>query len=1031
VLSETAAAPDQPTSDQPASEQSQTGQPSDDFDDYEPLTPELVEEEAIRGDFVMRWAVVLMAFLLGSTRIVETPTLVHIKTGQYLANNGILPPRQDVFSYTAADRPWANLAWLFDLVIAGLHGIGQFPAISVAKALIISLAFWLIGRISRPGTPTWWGSICSVLALLSFHTRVSAQPTLVTLLGLALVMTLVFELRQFPSRPTGGSKRLWLLVPLFLVWCNLDPRAWLGLVFLLLYAIGDALGAWLQSPVALPSESRKQLWQVTGASVAATLVHPFWWKSLAAPWLIYAVEYPAVRDYIQETVLESERVPTVSTLLYFPMTTEAFWLNLNLAAIAALAILALTLVACALNRSRLDCGHVMAYLGFVLLAVVCLHELPAAAVVAGVIATLNGQEWYATRCRQSYSIETGELVFSRGGRALTVICFALIGFLGGTGRLRDPSAGRPGFGLDYNLGMQLGDLEKQLGGAANFDDRPFNTLLAQGDQLIWLGQRVFADSRVGVYYSPDDDDNLLDLHLKTREALRPRRAGDVQKPSEGPRNLVWRRTFDRYDITHIVIRLASNRDYEMLSELLQESRNWEWTGLGPTAAVFYRANVKGRELEKYKEFVAAHKVDFRKRAYQGTERLEYGRDRGIRPPSFYKQHFWSTKVEAPAEVHEAMQLVVLAKFQGLPRRLDASRAAMTYLAIRLAQSGLSKDPDAVTGYLALGEAYDFLSQLEYSTSRGLRQPRNGVRYLQAVAAYNQSLIGDPANVAAHKALVKLYGEARRLDLVLRHLLEIDKQMAAHPEAYSEDDVLNTGKQIGQLEKLMKQYEDEITQQVGSNPNPLAQAEGFLQRGCLLRALKEFEVAGAQTAGNPQFEQLRVTLLLEVGRVDEAYEAAGRFVQMAQKAGLADSGEIMGVACLPQADYDGAMERWLTAAAEVERRMLQKIVLTLPPRLIDPNAPWPVSTTRVATENFFQTPETVAGLKIDVALVCVESGKMKEAQQYFHEALADSPDSQSRPFIAYYLYDITDGKEEIDMVPPSDRVSEMFAPDEGE
>jgi tetratricopeptide (TPR) repeat protein len=546
--------------------------------------------------------------------------------------------------------------------------------------------------------------------------------------------------------------------------------------------------------------------------------------------------------------------------------------------------------------------------------------------------------------------------------------------------------------------------------------------------LIWLGEQAFADSRIALYYSDDEDDNLLDLHLRTRDALRVRRAG-ATKPVEGPKSLIWGRTFDKYDITHIVIRIASNRDYEVLSELLQDSQRWEWTSLGPTAAVFYRLNVKGPELDKYKEFVASHKIDFHKRAYHDTERLDHGRDRPIRPPSFYKQHFWSNKVEAPAEVHEAFQLVTLAKYSGLPRRLDSSRGAMVQLAIRLAQAGLSKDPDAVAGYLALGEAYDFLSQLEYSVSRGVRQPRNGVRYLQAVASFNQALVGDPDNSAAHKSLVKLYGEAHRLDLVLRHLLVLDQQMSAHPESYMEDDLLNTGKQISQYEKMLKSHEDEINQRAGSNPHPLALFEGYLQRGCLLRALQELDRAGAQVAGNPQLEQMRVSLLLETGRVDDAFEAASRFVQMAQKSGLADSGEIMAVACLPQAEYEIATDRWLASAAEVERRALQKLALTLPPRFIDPNAPWPISTTRVATEYFFQSPETVAAMKVNVALAYLEFGETKLAEQFFHDALAGCPDTQNRSLIAYYIYELTDGKEEIDLVPPTDRVSELFAPEE--
>lgn len=56
--------------------------PEDQLPDYEPLTPELVEDEAIRGDFVIRWAVVLLALLFGWTQIDDTSLLVRIRNGQ-------------------------------------------------------------------------------------------------------------------------------------------------------------------------------------------------------------------------------------------------------------------------------------------------------------------------------------------------------------------------------------------------------------------------------------------------------------------------------------------------------------------------------------------------------------------------------------------------------------------------------------------------------------------------------------------------------------------------------------------------------------------------------------------------------------------------------------------------------------------------------------------------------------------------------------------------------------------------------------
>ncbi len=380
-----------------------------------------------------------------------------------------------------------------------------------------------------------------------------------------------------------------------------------------------------------------------------------------------------------------------------------------------------------------------------------------------------------------------------------------------------------------------------------------------------------------------------------------------------------------------------------------------------------------------------------------------------------------------------MQLVQLAKYPGLPRDLDNSRGAMAHLAIRLAQVGLAKDPDAVTGYLALGAAYELLSRWEYTYSQGVRQPRNGLRYLQSVAAYNQALIGDELNMTAHKALLGLYSDARRFDLMLQHLQVIDQQMQAHSDEYPQDEVLSVGKQVGQLEKSLKTLDSEIVQRAtspGKDPNPLAMAQGWLQQGCVLRALQEFDKALSQVAGNPQFDQLRVSLLLEAGKVDEAYELAGQFVMRAQKSGEADWGDIMSVACLPQGDYEGATQRWITVAADAERRTLQKLILTLPPRVVDASAPWPISTTRTATEYFFQNPESVAGKKLEVALAFLENGEVKLSEQYFRDALATYPDTLNRPLIAYYLLELTDGKEITDTVPPSDRMSESFAP-EGE
>ena len=80
------------------------GPAEDELPDDEPLTPELVEEEAIRGDFMLRWAAIFLAILMAFGKLTETKTLVLIKSGDAMRANGFLPVRKDTFSITMTDR---------------------------------------------------------------------------------------------------------------------------------------------------------------------------------------------------------------------------------------------------------------------------------------------------------------------------------------------------------------------------------------------------------------------------------------------------------------------------------------------------------------------------------------------------------------------------------------------------------------------------------------------------------------------------------------------------------------------------------------------------------------------------------------------------------------------------------------------------------------------------------------------------------------------------------------------------------------
>ena len=233
--------------------------PSEDLPEWEPLSPEIVEDEAIRGDFMLRWAVILLGLLLGCRQIAETQTLVRIRTGEYLTSHGILPPRTDIFSYTAGDRTWVNLSWLFDLSVGLLHRLGGPLALSVGVGLAGAALIYGLVNLNRSKLPTWWHAVCAGVLLLALFPQFVPLPKLVTLLGVAWCLR---ELIQWTT--TKQPRSLWCVVVTLAVWSNLDARAYFGWLLLAGFGVGQFVSAQMQRTPALSAEERQSWLKIMG-----------------------------------------------------------------------------------------------------------------------------------------------------------------------------------------------------------------------------------------------------------------------------------------------------------------------------------------------------------------------------------------------------------------------------------------------------------------------------------------------------------------------------------------------------------------------------------------------------------------------------------------------------------------------------------------------------------------------------------------------------------------------------------------------
>lgn len=977
--------------------------------EYEPLTPELVEEEAIRGDFVLKWAVILLAVLLASTLVSETTTLVHVKTGQYLASHGLLPPARDVFTASAGDHRWINLSWLFDLIAAGFYGIGKFVGLSAFKAILAGLAFGFVVHTSKPGVSTWWGSICAALAVLVCQPRFTAQPEVVTLIGIGLCLWLVHK-----GTWTVNPKYFWMLIPVCAVWSNLDDRAWWGPYLLGLYAIGEFLGSLVGRSSIKDPAIRKVLWQSVAGSFLGLLLNPFLWQSWVAPFTQFGTSYPVLlRSYSGRFALYLDS--------YQLMQVQGLTVDTSLALIreplvfgVAYLLCLLTVVTLILNYRRLSIGHVLMFFGAIVPVLLAVHELGSAALVMCVLATINGQIWYSEKYPRIYSIETLALLFSRGGRAVTVLGLFLLALLFTFGRLQMSNDRTPGWGIDTELDGVIRSYETVLKDAPQ--EPIFNFTPDQGDILIWIDRKPFMDHRIAVFAGKADTD-LIGKHLKLRYALVPQsEKGEIvgQTPEQ---TKFWKEEFERYQISQAVPRLTSYPppDYRTFLHLSTQ-RSWELTRLGAATALFCRMDVQSPEL---KAFVKANSFDLGLSAFKTEAELLSKRVAWPQLPTFYQRYVWKQDRRVSSETREARHRLNLAK------QVGERAVGMVYQAIRRAQESLASNPNDSTAYQLLGEAY--VALINFESPGDLNSVVGHMRYLQSIQSFNMALVADPDNFSARSFLVQLYRGQGKADLELRELQSILDIINNLPITSLEDD----RKRIQDLELYGQQIDvvrkriDQVEQQADKIPKEikaerLQMAMYYMQSGLVLKALELLKPEESEVAQPPQEMMIRAQLMLEAGQTEEADELTAALEGLAQQMEFPGWQQIRVTSLLASADYASAAQILVQEMSNIDRQSLRTFLDGFMFRGGEMGQPPPpLNSMQRLLYHLESVPSSAATFNLQAGLIYLEAGQIKRATECLQQSLKQFSTQPPRPLIANYLSVMT-GKW-VDPINPTERL----------
>jgi len=797
------------------------------------------------------------------------------------------------------------------------------------------------------------------------------------------------------------------------------------------------------------------------------MVHPFLWNTLLSPLHLHGTVYPAFRTQYENLAsgFDNSRYLTHSvSLLNSPMFSHnmRFFREMDLAQCCGLGLLVVSLVMILVNSVR-NVRHLTVWIGSTAFALIAIQELAAASLVAAIIASLNGQAWYARVCKRDYLVTTRNVLWSRGGRAVTVLGLTALAFFGGTGRLRNSDlVGQTGVGLDFSLLEMIRGLQDQLQKDESFDDRPFNTTGRQGDVLIWIGQKVFADSRLGLYYGPNDETNLLTQQLQLRLRFlgmpplkRPESPGSSSATApvaEGAKSTVkpfeWKEIFDKYKVTHIVPDLAGNQPDYGIMYLAFYDPTWRPTNFGGASLIMYRTDLKDPELQTY---LKSRKVDFAKLTYKTEEPAVAVRDVWVKPPSFYQQYFWAERKQSPLEIQEARHLIRFARDliqnsqmsgQNVNQSLELG-TSLALLGIRRAQTGLAIDPNCTDGYVAMGVAYAILNGTESPSQQSPEGYAPTIRYYQAVAAFNQALIADPTNQVSHEQLRLLYLgphflQARALeyqltmqktppsqipraevhlairpDLALREtnalyrLLKNERRLP--PELVATRDGLKH--EIDMFEETLKPVRERLAFAAADSAQARTQkVRQAVEMRCFLLALDLME-KDPDGDTSPDYSMVRPELQLEAGLVEQAHQSLSEFANETGNPQYLRLVRPIAISRTTNADYHAASEVLEKTAIQLDKMTLVQLLETLtfkpgPSSDTSKTRPWPLTTIQMGFAKFYPIPDHVGRLWLDNGLLQLEAGKLADAAESFRNSLSYNPNATYAVLVARYLYYLT-------------------------
>ncbi len=1022
-----------------------------------PWTPQRVFEMNAYYDVYVKWAVLIFAFMASCNFVTDSSLWMHLKTGQLIAEESG-PVMTDVFSYTVSGRDWVNNSWLFDWMIAAVYKLayGLVPvnpadttanrasaenfavgALVAVTALVRLATAWLLLKIRHRGPGLWWSAICVLLAVGAiFHPVFGLMtggiagaglvlPSTWGLLFLALEAWLLF--RAF-SLGRGGA--LWLLIPVFLVWANVDQSFLAGLAILVASAVGWLLdGSQTAGLAPADGQSSKALAgsdadiesrpprALSGLIIAACcaavcLINPYTYR-------VYLVAFSPFLHSFQPagTITTTDQLSFFSSeirkqLGYDWYTLAAYYMVLVLLGLGSFF----------LNARRFAWSRFLPFAVAAAIWGMLMQYNGLFAVVFAAVVAPNGQEWYQQRYGTEGRLGRMWSVWSTGGRMVTLILIFLLMTKDITGwRNAQPEIQ---LGLGFKRDDFAIDAAEFLESHNEIEGNILNTSMRQGDMLVWKAapkRKTYVDGRSRLF--PQE---LLEQWNATRKALSE---DDIE---------AWKPLLDKYAISTVMIETLNA---PITYRRLMQSPHWIPFYDDGQIVMFGRSDGPASDLAFFK----ANWLDPELRAFRTTQPV-VGAERPPNPSSWmddiFQNRTYSRLQSRTESARRWLEVPSGLASTSAPDKEPIPEPARCLLAIREARTALARSPDDWIAYRRLKDAYRLLMLQEGAMLAGIPiTPENRdriasfspkldnvtTRYQQRVAALNYAILTTPTPrnesgradlIQLNLELFQLYIAANARDLARDRLKAVidmcgpnDLAPRARQQLQQQLDVLN--QEATNLEEKLEELS--IEQSAG----PVDQANYAGSQGGIGVAIAQLADAERQSLSPAVVKPRLVDLYCMTGQPDKALELLSGAIDDP------NLGTEPGSGALRQGRVYFLLGNYLSAATLWQDRAIPRVRVERIRRALSGAGTIARGEAVSSTNDYMTIPSSLsdqASWEFDLAMCQLEAGMPNDAAAHFTKALTLVPGLQVRPIAAYYLEKI--GKP---VPPPPSNTLEITKP----